>query len=150
MGPFQYVSRLTYAWSAALILLGVPILLAAVVALLVPEATEFASFLNKACTIVLALLTGGRVADAGYQYWVGAIPVVVIGLGVAQIAGPVLVLLELDASVRELSELVVMAVTLVSLIGFAVWAGTRKPVPRQGAGEKPGDKRESRPTGPRI
>jgi hypothetical protein len=147
MGPFQYVNRLTYAWSAALILLGAPILLA-VFALLVPEAVEFAVYLNKACTLVLALLTGGRVADAGYQYWVGAVPVLVIGVALPAIAGPALILLEID---REQIEIAGSGGIQLMLLLFCVWAGTRKPVPRQGPDNRLGDNPiERRPTGPRI
>ena len=147
MGPFQYVNRLTYAWSAPPILLGAPILLAGF-ALLVPEAVEFASHVNKACTIVLALLTGGRVADAGYQYWIGAVPVLVIGIAIPAIGGAALILLGIDG--EQVGIWGSGSIHLL-LVLFCIWAGTRKPVPRQGANDKLGDRRtESRPTGPRI
>jgi hypothetical protein len=149
MGPFQYVNRSTYAWSAALILLGVPVLLAAVVALLVPEAVEFASHVNKACTIVLALLTGGRLADAGYQYWVGAVPVLVIGVALPAIAGAALILLEIN---QEQIGIAGSGSIHLLLVLFCVWAGTRKPVPRPGPENGLGGKRieSRRPTGPRL
>src|SRR5262245_11793916 len=113
MGPLQYVNRSQYAWMMAVLLLGMPVILLAAWAT-VPSIEPSFKYISTACLVTVALLTGSRLADAGYRRWVGISLVLIVGVGLPAIAGGGVVFL----LAREQRELGIAGAVLVLLILF--------------------------------
>jgi peptidoglycan/LPS O-acetylase OafA/YrhL len=127
MGPLRFVNRRQYAWMMVALLLGVPVLLLAVWTF-VPGVERYLKYVNYACFIMVALLTGSRFADAGYRRWIGTALVFVIGVGLPVIGGLSLNFL-VPKQQHELAIIAGVAVIMIVLLAFIIWAGTRKSVP---------------------
>jgi hypothetical protein len=133
----------------AILILGAPFILA-LVKTAAPEIVRFFGYVNLACLIVIALLTGGRLADAGYRRWVGTASVLAIGVGLPVVAGLGLAFV-LPGGQTELILVAALAGMVVVLLIFVIWAGTRRSVAHEDPDDGLGDSRiESRRIEPRL
>lgn len=124
---FPPINRKYFFWSiAALVLLQV---VATVGANFMPFPGWLASAFNTSMTIVVALLTGVRLADAGYRFWVGVATILFLIWGLPTI-GVFLAFFAFGVSKADVlsnAPLIALGVLLV-VAAFIVWAGTRASV----------------------
>jgi hypothetical protein len=127
MNPLLRVGRRGYA--LAMVLLFVVLPLAVFLAGQIFAAIlDYATYINTALFIVIALVTGGRFADAGYPRWAGILAVFAIGGGIPICAALVAVLvLRLSESTLTHFSLAIIGIAMAALLALVVWAGTRKP-----------------------
>ena len=124
VNPFPPINRKHFFWSmTALVVLQV---VATVAANFMPIPSGLAGAFNTSITIVIALLTGARLVDAGYRFWVGVAAILcliwvlpAIGIFVA-----FLVFGFTKADVLAHAPLMVIGILLV-VGAFIIWAGTR-------------------------
>jgi hypothetical protein len=128
--PGQYLTRVAYAWTMAVLIIAVPVL-EWILWRLYPNFERFSAYVNTGVFCAIAIFTGARLADAGYRRWFGVAGVFLIGIG-TPIGSALVGIFVLRLRTQELMALLpvfAIALTLV-LIVFVVWAGTRRSAPR--------------------
>src|SRR5262245_34839033 len=81
------LDRMTYFWAMLLLLVAVPVVEWSIVQFVAPL-EDYLMYINYVCCAVAAVLTGWRLADAGYPLWAG-----VAGFILCAFAGPLLTFL---------------------------------------------------------
>jgi hypothetical protein len=127
--PFPPMTRKYFFWSiVALVLLQV---MATVADNFVAIPVWLARSFNTSVTVVIALVTGARLADAGYRFWVGtaAILALIWALPAIGVFLAILVFGVTKADVLSNAPLGVIGIVLAVFV-FVIWAGTRASVAR--------------------
>src|SRR5215510_11647641 len=111
------IDRKTYALIMVVLLLG------SIGLGFVPGLDRVAKGVNVAILMVMALLTGARLVDAGYPRWIGITGVFGLTLGLPAVA----TLTALLAAGMGAADLIVpiAAVCVLLVLVFCIWAGTR-------------------------
>jgi hypothetical protein len=125
--PLQTMSRKAYGWSIVAVF-GLSIVLA-IASEFYPPLDSFLNSVGTGVAAALAVFTGARLADAGYSRWIGILGV----FGIAVVL-PVIVTTLILVAFGKINFVYIMiavaALYFPALIGFLVWAGTRRPVIR--------------------
>ena len=92
-----------------------------------PAYEAFAQYVNTTILCLIALATGARLADAGYQRWIG-----ILGIVFVDVVLPMLVIFAAMATLSS-AALHILWIAPASMIGgkllllaFVIWAGTRR------------------------
>lgn len=131
--PLKSLGRRPYAWMMVFLIAGVPAIQFALIA--IAPATErylepFFRPIGTATVVCIALFTGARLVDAGYRRWIGITLTFAIMIAIPAIAGVAYAFLLRPHFPSEPFFLVTVGVTMIALVLFVIWAGTRRSVPR--------------------
>jgi hypothetical protein len=124
---FKFVNRRQYFWMMLALFVGLPIG-GAVLFAIFPSLESLSNPINTAVLLLMAMLTGGRLADAGYRRWIGYMGVFVLGL-VGPIVMILVVIFGFGVQVFELLLWPLIIACVLALLAFVVWAGTRPTIP---------------------
>ena len=125
--PLQTLSRKAYGWSIVAAF-GLSIAFG-IAAEFYPPIDKFSSAVSTGVAAALAIFTGARLADAGYSRWIGIAGIVGIVL-VLPVAITIIFVAAFGRIDHAYVIILVVIVCLPAFIGFAIWAGTRRPVIR--------------------
>jgi hypothetical protein len=120
------LDRKRYLWWMIVLLIVLP---AAqyVVWVTVPAYEAFAQYANTTIVFLIALATGARLADAGYQRWIG-----IVGILCVAVVLPMLIIFAAMAMLSS-AALHILWIAPASMTGgtmlllaFVIWVGTRR------------------------